>query len=64
MDINRQYSRPSTCPGGTLVPFSSYAGERVRVLSGRVWLTEEGNPRDDITGQRRGDSAGQGTGWR
>ncbi len=32
-------------PGGTLVPFPS-AGERVRVLYGRVWLTEEGNSRD------------------
>lgn len=30
-------------PGGTLVPFSSTRGERVRVLSGRVWLTEEGD---------------------
>ncbi len=33
-------------PGGTLVPFSSTRGERVRVLSGRVWLTEEGDLRD------------------
>ena len=32
-------------PGGTLVPFPS-VGERVRVLYGRVWLTEEGNPHD------------------
>ena len=31
--------------GGTLMPFPS-AGERVRVLYGRVWLTEEGSPRD------------------
>ncbi len=33
-------------PGGTLVPLSSTRGERVRVLSGRVWLTEEGDLRD------------------
>ena len=33
-------------PGGTLVPFSSLRGERVRVLSGRVWLTEEGDLHD------------------
>ena len=33
-------------PGGTLVPFSSIRGERVRVLSGRVWLTEEGDLND------------------
>lgn len=32
-------------PSGTLMPFPS-AGERVRVLHGRVWLTEEGNLRD------------------
>jgi hypothetical protein len=31
---------------GTLVPFSSIRGERVRVLSGRVWLTEEGDLHD------------------
>jgi hypothetical protein len=31
---------------GTLVPFSSKRGERVRVLSGRVWLTEEGDLHD------------------
>ena len=33
-------------PGGTLLPLSSARGERVRVLSGRVWLTEEGDLRD------------------
>ncbi len=33
-------------PGGTLLPLSSTRGERVRVLSGRVWLTEEGVLRD------------------
>ena len=33
-------------PGGTLLPLSSTRGERVRVLSGRVWLTEEGDPLD------------------
>ena len=35
-------------PGGTLVPFSSVRGERVRVLSGRVWLTEEGDLHDEF----------------
>ena len=33
-------------PGGTLLPLSSTRGERVRVLSGRAWLTEEGDLRD------------------
>jgi hypothetical protein len=33
-------------PGGGLVPFSSAPGERVRILYGRVWLTEEGIARD------------------
>ena len=28
------------------MPFSSVRGERVRVLSGRVWLTEEGDLND------------------
>ena len=35
-------------PGGTLMPFSSVRGERVRVLSGRVWLTEEGDLNDSF----------------
>ena len=33
-------------PGGSLLPFTSIPGERVRVLYGRVWLTEEGDTRD------------------
>jgi hypothetical protein len=33
-------------PGGSLVPFTSAPGERVRVLYGRVWLTAEGDTRD------------------
>jgi hypothetical protein len=33
-------------PGGTLLPLSSTRAERVRVLSGRAWLTEEGDLRD------------------
>lgn len=33
-------------PGGSLVPFTSIPGERVRILYGRVWLTEEGCVRD------------------
>jgi hypothetical protein len=32
--------------GGSLVPFVSMPGERVRILAGSVWLTEEGNPHD------------------
>jgi hypothetical protein len=35
-------------PSGTLVPFSSVRGERMRVLSGRVWLTEEGDLNDSF----------------
>jgi Protein of unknown function (DUF2917) len=37
-------------PGGSLVPFASMPGERVRVLYGRVWLTEEGDARDAFLG--------------
>ena len=33
-------------PGGSLLPFTSVPGERVRILYGRVWLTEEGIARD------------------
>ena len=33
-------------PGGALMPFASMPGERIRVVSGRVWLTEEGSLRD------------------
>lgn len=33
-------------PGGGLVPFASIPGGRVRILYGRVWLTEEGDTRD------------------
>jgi hypothetical protein len=33
-------------PGGSLVPFASAPGERVRVVYGSVWVTEEGNPSD------------------
>lgn len=36
--------------GGTLVPISSEPGKRVRVVSGRVWITEEGNPHDAFLG--------------
>lgn len=31
---------------GSVVPFTSTPGERVRVLYGQIWLTEAGNPRD------------------
>ena len=37
-------------PSGSLVPFASIQGERVRVLYGRVWLTEEGDARDAFLG--------------
>jgi hypothetical protein len=33
-------------PGGSLLPFTSTPGERVRVLYGRVWVTAEGDSRD------------------
>lgn len=33
-------------PGGSLMPFVSEPGERVRILHGSVWITEEGNPHD------------------
>lgn len=33
-------------PGGSLLPFTSIPGGRVRILYGRVWLTEEGDTRD------------------
>ena len=47
---------------GTLVPFSSTRGERVRVLSGRVWLTEEGDLQDGywLTVKKLRSA---GTGW-
>lgn len=37
-------------PGGMLMPFAALSGERVRIVSGRVWLTEEGNPNDAFLG--------------
>jgi hypothetical protein len=46
--MNRTASmfRTLDLPGGGLVPFTAVPGERVRILYGRVWLTEEGNPND------------------
>lgn len=38
-------------PGGTLIPFPAVPGERLRILYGRVWLTEEGNVDDAFLGQ-------------
>ncbi len=38
-------------PGGTLIPFPSIPGERLRILYGRVWLTEEGDLNDAFLGQ-------------
>lgn len=32
--------------GGAVVPFLSIPGERVRIVYGQVWLTEEGKARD------------------
>ena len=46
-------------PGGTLMPFLSVPGERVRVVCGRVWLTEEGNPDDFFLGH--GEEVALGT---
>lgn len=33
-------------PAGGMVPFSVVPGEEVRILYGRIWLTEEGGRRD------------------
>ena len=33
-------------PGGSVMPLQSVPGEQVRILYGRVWLTEEGSPND------------------
>ena len=33
-------------PGGTVLPFHSAPGARVRILYGRIWMTEEGSKRD------------------
>jgi hypothetical protein len=33
-------------PGGGMVPFPAVPGEQVRILYGRVWLTEEGGGSD------------------
>jgi len=33
-------------PGGGMVPFPAVPGEQVRILYGRVWLTEEGGGGD------------------
>ncbi len=46
MDYQTTVFKTLDLPGGTLLPLSSTRGERVRVLSGRVWLTEEGDLRD------------------
>jgi len=35
-------------PRGSVVPFHSLPGERVRVLYGRIWLTEEGSLSDAV----------------
>jgi hypothetical protein len=33
-------------PGGGMVPFPAVPGEQVRILYGRIWLTEEGGGGD------------------
>lgn len=33
-------------PGGGMVPFPAIPGEQVRILYGRIWLTEEGGGAD------------------
>lgn len=48
-------------PGGSLVPFTSIPGERVRVLYGRIWLTEDGDARDLFLGSgEQASLAGRG----
>ncbi len=48
-------------PGGGLVPFASIPGGRVRILYGRVWLTEEGDTRDAfLASGEEVDLAGRG----
>lgn len=37
-------------PSGSVVPFTSMPGERVRILQGTVWLTEEGSVNDAFLG--------------
>jgi hypothetical protein len=37
-------------PSGSVIPFTPVAGERVRILYGRVWLTEEGSTYDAFLG--------------
>lgn len=44
--MTNEIFRTLDLPGGTLVPFPSVPGERVRILYGRIWLTEEGSTRD------------------
>jgi len=39
-------------PTGALLPFASVPGTHVRVVSGRIWLTEEGSLRDVFLGSR------------
>lgn len=46
MSESCSFVRTFDLPGGGLVPFTSSPGERVRILHGRVWLTEEGIRRD------------------
>jgi hypothetical protein len=37
-------------PAGSLLPFTGMPGERVRILYGQVWLTEEGDLHDAFLG--------------
>ena len=46
MTASNSMLRTLDLPGGSLVPFVSVPGERVRILYGRVWLTEEGRAQD------------------
>ena len=44
--MKAQLVRTMNLAGGAVVPFSSEPGKLVRVVEGRVWLTEQGNLSD------------------
>jgi hypothetical protein len=50
MSPSHSVLRTVDLPSGSVVPFTPVAGERVRILHGRVWLTEEGSTHDAFLG--------------
>ena len=50
MSPSHSVLRTVDLPSGSVVPFTPAAGERVRILYGRVWLTEEGSTHDAFLG--------------